>query len=66
MVAVDITELVVLVGVELDADEVVPGVAVAAAVEEADVLAGERAGEAVVGRCDEEDDAVAAGVGVGA
>jgi hypothetical protein len=55
MVAIDVAELVVLVNVELNADEVVCGVAVADVVEEADVLAG-----------DEEDDAVAAGVGVGA
>jgi len=51
-------------GVELDAEDVVAGVAIVGGVEEAEVLAGQRGGEAA-GVAGEEDDAVAAEVGVG-
>ena len=59
MVAVDVVELEVLHGVELDGEEVVGGVADVGGAEQAEVLAGQRAGHARVGR-DHEREAVAA------
>uniref|UniRef100_A0A0E0D7H6 DUF834 domain-containing protein n=1 Tax=Oryza meridionalis TaxID=40149 RepID=A0A0E0D7H6_9ORYZ len=62
VVVVRILELGAEDGVELDAEDVVGDVAVVGAVEEAQVLARQRGGEVVLP--DEEDDAMAAQVGV--
>jgi len=62
VVVVGVLELGAPDGVELDAEDAVAGVAVVVGVEEAQVLAGQRVGEAVL--ADEEDDTVAAEVGV--